>query len=110
MAVRCRGLGVDPVVRYLFLPDSDILNRIVSIFCLLPSGGFRLRKTSVEVDHSLIEQVRLLLGTASIKETIDAALREILRREARRQEIAALSSMEGLDLANETVMAKAWRR
>ena len=69
-----------------------------------------MRKTSVEVDHGLIEQVQLLLGTASIKDTIDAALREVVRREARRQEIAALSSMEGLDLANETVMAKAWRR
>lgn len=99
-----------PVVGYLVLSSADMLYRIIDISCLLFSGGSRLRKTSVEVDHGLIEQVRLLLGTASIKETIDTALREVLRREARRQEIAALSSMEGLDLANETVMAKAWRR
>lgn len=68
-----------------------------------------MRKTSVIIDDRLLEQVRGLLGTASIRETIDCALREILRAEARRQEIAALSEMDGLDLANEEIMARAWR-
>ena len=69
----------------------------------------RLRKTSVEVDHGLIEQVQLLLGTSSIKDTIDTALREVLRGEARRREIEALTRMDGLDLADEEIMARAWR-
>ena len=69
----------------------------------------RVRKTSVEIDDGLIEQVRILLGTSSIKETIDSALREVLRREARRQEIEALVKMDGLELSNEKVMAGAWR-
>ena len=68
-----------------------------------------MRKTSVIIDDRLLEQVRGLLGTASIRETIDCALREILRAEARRQEVAALSEMDGLDLANEEIMARAWR-
>ncbi len=68
-----------------------------------------VRKTSVEIDDGLIEQVRILLGTSSIKETIDSALREVLRREARRQEIEALATMDGLELSNEKVMAGAWR-
>ncbi len=68
-----------------------------------------MRKTSVEIDDGLIEQVRALLGTSSIKETIDSALREVLRREARRQEIEALATMDGLELSNEQVMAGAWR-
>ena len=68
-----------------------------------------MRKTSVEIDDTLIEQVRTLLGTSSIKETIDSALREVLRREARRQEIEALVKMDGLELSNEKVMAGAWR-
>lgn len=68
-----------------------------------------MRKTSVEVDDGLIERVRGLLGTSSIKETIDSALREVLRSEARRQEVAALGNMDGLDLSNERVMAGAWR-
>ncbi len=37
------------------------------------------------------------------------ALREVERRDARRQEIEALSKMDGLDLADREVMAKAWR-
>lgn len=68
-----------------------------------------MRKTSVEIDDGLIEQVRILLGTSSIKETIDSALREVLRREARREEIEALTMMDGLELSNEKVMAGAWR-
>ena len=68
-----------------------------------------MRKTSVEIDDTLIEQVRTLLGTSSIDETIDSALREVLRREARRQEVEALVNMDGLELLNEKVMAGAWR-
>ena len=68
-----------------------------------------MRKTSVIIDDRLLEQARSLLGTASIRDTIDRALREILRAEARRQEVAALSEMDGLDLANKEIMAKAWR-
>ncbi len=68
-----------------------------------------MRKTSVEIDDGLIERARTLLGTSSIKDTIDSALREVIRREARLQEIKALSEMDGLDLSNEEVMARAWR-
>lgn len=72
-------------------------------------GVGEVRKTSVEIDDGLIEQVRILLGTSSIKETIDSALREVLRWEARCQEIEALVTMDGLELSNEKVMAGAWR-
>ena len=68
-----------------------------------------MRKTSVEVDDRLLGQVRDLLGTSSIKETIDGALREVVRAEARRREVRALAVMDGLDLADEKVMARAWR-
>lgn len=63
----------------------------------------------MEIDDGLIQQVRVLLGTSSIKETINAALREVLRREARREEIEALVTMDGLELSDEQVMAGAWR-
>ena len=68
-----------------------------------------MRKTSVDIDDRLLDQVRNVLGTSSIKDTIDGALREVMRAEARRREIRALAVMEGLDLADEKVMAKAWR-
>lgn len=68
-----------------------------------------MRKTSVEIDKRLIDQAKKLLGASSIKETIDSALREVARNEARRQEIRALAEMDGLDLADEQIMARAWR-
>ena len=52
-------------------------------------------KTSVDIDHALLEQARHLLGTSSIKETIHCALREIVRAEAWRQEVEALVRMDG---------------
>ena len=66
-------------------------------------------KTSVDIDERLIEQAKVLLGTVSIKETIDSALWEVIRMNARRQEIRALVEMDGLDLSDAKVMAKAWR-
>lgn len=68
-----------------------------------------LRKTTVEIDDDLIARVRVLLGTSSIKETIDEALREVERQEARRREVRALIEMDGLDLRDERVMSKTWR-
>jgi Arc/MetJ family transcription regulator len=68
-----------------------------------------LRKTSVEISEELLAAVQRVLATSTIKETIDAAFREVLRAEARRDEVEALTSMSGMDLANARVMAKAWR-
>lgn len=67
------------------------------------------RKTSLEIDEELLERVRTLLGTATIRETVDEAFRELLRIQARREEIRALAEMDGLDLADPQVMAGAWR-
>ena len=68
-----------------------------------------MSKTSVDIDNLLLEQARGLLGTSSIKETIHCALREVVRAEARRQEVEALVRMDGLDLADSEVMKSAWR-
>ena len=68
-----------------------------------------MKKICVTIDDRLLEQVQNLLGTTSIGDIIDRALREVARTEARRQEIAALSEMDGLELANEGVMDGAWR-
>ena len=60
-----------------------------------------MRKTSVDVGDRLLEKVRDVLGTSSIKETIDGTLGEVIRDEARRREIEALAVMDGLDLSDE---------
>ena len=67
------------------------------------------RKTSVEIDEDLLRRAKEILNASTVKETIDRAFREVLRQEARRQEVRAMSSMESLDLADEEIMAGAWR-
>jgi Arc/MetJ family transcription regulator len=68
-----------------------------------------VRKTSVEINDELLTAVQRVLSTATIKETIEEAFREVLRTEARREEVEALSTMRGMDLADQEVMSGAWR-
>ena len=68
-----------------------------------------VRKTSVEINEELLTAVQRILSTTTIKDTIEAALREVLRAEARREEVEALSTMRGMDLADDEIMARAWR-
>lgn len=68
-----------------------------------------VRKTSVEINEDLLTAVQRVLSTTTLKETIEQAFREILRVEARREEVEALSTMRGMDLQDEKVMSGAWR-
>jgi hypothetical protein len=52
----------------------------------------RFRKTSVESNEDLLDAVKQILAT-----------------EARREEVRALSAMDGMDLADPDIMARAWR-
>ncbi|HSR70129.1 MAG TPA: hypothetical protein VLU25_19530 [Acidobacteriota bacterium] len=63
----------------------------------------------MEINRDLLRSAKRILATATIRETIEKALLEVQRGEARREEVEALSSMEGLDLIDPDVMAKAWR-
>jgi Arc/MetJ family transcription regulator len=68
-----------------------------------------VRKTSVEINEELLSAVQEVLSTATLKETIEEAFREILRVKARREEVEALSTMSGMDLMDPEVMSGAWR-
>jgi Arc/MetJ family transcription regulator len=77
-------------------------------------GGWReksmsVRKTSVEINEDLLTAVQRILSTATLKETIEQAFREVLRAEARREEVEALSTMRGMDLSDAKIMSDAWR-
>jgi Arc/MetJ family transcription regulator len=69
-----------------------------------------MRKTSVEINEELLESVRRILATSTVKETVERAFQEIVRREARREEIESLRTMRGMDLNDPEVMAGAWRK
>ena len=66
------------------------------------------RKTSVEINEELLESVRRILATSTVKETVERAFQEIVRREAQREEIESLRTMRGMDLNDPEVMAGAW--
>lgn len=68
-----------------------------------------MRKTSVEINEELLEAVRRILATTTLKETIEEAFREVVRAQARREEVEALSRMEGMDLDQPEIMKGAWR-
>jgi len=42
-------------------------------------------RTNIDIDDDLLEEVRRLLGTATKRETVDAALRDVVARRARRR-------------------------
>ena len=68
-----------------------------------------VRKTTLEIDDEVLEDARRILGTRGIKDTVDAALREVRVQDARRRLIEQLRSLDGLDLGDPEVMQSAWR-
>ena len=67
------------------------------------------RRTLVEIDPDLLDAARSFLGTTTIKDTIDAALREIVRSQVTREHLRDMHTLQGLDLDDPEVMAQAWR-
>lgn len=67
------------------------------------------RKISAEISEELLAAAQSILGTATLEDTIEEALQEVVRAEARQEEIHALPRMEGMDLADLEVMSGAWR-
>ena len=67
------------------------------------------RKTSVAIDEALFDDVRAILGTATLRETVEEAFLRVRREQARREEVDALATMRGMDLDKPRIMAKAWR-
>lgn len=68
-----------------------------------------MRKTTLELDDELFEQVRGILGTRGLKATVRRAFEEVLALDARRRSIRQLQEMDGLDLDRPDVMDQAWR-
>jgi len=67
------------------------------------------RRTLVEIDPELLDATKSFLGTTTIKDTIDRALREIVRSQVTGEHLRDMRTLEGLDLDDPEVMAQAWR-
>ncbi len=69
---------------------------------------FSMRRTTLDIDEDMLAKAREILGTRGVKDTVDEALREIVRVEAGRRLIARLKENE--DLHNPEIMERAWPR
>lgn len=67
------------------------------------------RTTTIQIDEAKLAGVKRVLGTSTLRETVDRSFDEVLARAARERVIAQLRTMDGLDLDKPEVMAKAWR-
>ena len=66
-------------------------------------------KSLVRFDvRDLTEHNRKIVRLA--KKKIDRAFREVIAAQARREEVEALATMRGMDLADARAMARAWRQ
>ena len=70
-----------------------------------------MAKTLVDIDDALLEAAREVLGTSTKKDTVNAALREVLAAQERRRAVTALfewtSRHEPLD---RDARLRAWRQ
>jgi len=69
-----------------------------------------MAKTLVDVDEEQLAAAQEVLGTATKKDTINAALRQVTAMAARRRDLQRLVSGGLPDLADQDVMRAAWQR
>lgn len=68
-----------------------------------------MTKRLIEIDDRLLAEARELTDAATMKETVNTALRELIATEIRRRHLHRLTTGTGIDLADEEVMQGAWR-
>jgi Arc/MetJ family transcription regulator len=73
-------------------------------------GGATVTKTLIDIDDNLLAKAAQALGTGTKKDTVNAALAEVLRVRAANQFLR--SARDGLydDLLDPEVMKDAWRQ
>jgi Arc/MetJ family transcription regulator len=67
-------------------------------------------KTLIEIDDEYLAAAQQALGTATKKDTVNAALREVAALAARRRDLQRLTSRGLPDLEDQDVMQAAWQR
>ncbi|MFZ2034241.1 MAG: hypothetical protein WAW53_10830 [Candidatus Dormiibacterota bacterium] len=69
----------------------------------------RDRKTTIAVDRQAARDAQAELGTTTLVDTVNGALREVAARASRRRFIARLSEHKDIELDDPSVMRSAWR-
>lgn len=69
-----------------------------------------MTRTLIDANDELLERARALLGTRTKKDTVNAALAQVIALAARRQFLNDARTGVLFDAADDTVMDQAWRR
>lgn len=69
-----------------------------------------MTKTLIDVDDDDLAAAQQILSTETKKDTVNAALREVVALAARRRDLQRLTSSSLADLADDEVMRTAWQR
>jgi Arc/MetJ family transcription regulator len=96
--------AASPVARLSVYPElshRDILSE---------AEGALMAKTLIDVDEEQLAAAQKVLNTATKKDTVNAALRQVTALAARRRDLQRLVSGGLPDLADEGVMRAAWQR
>ena len=76
-----------------------------------PGGGGGVTKTLIDIDDDLLEAVREVLGTATKKDTVNTALREVLAAQQRRRAVDDLIAWgQRNEPWDDSIRDRAWRR
>jgi Arc/MetJ family transcription regulator len=67
-------------------------------------------KTLIDVDEERLAEARHLLGTRTKKDTINAALKEVVAAAARRRDLARLAGGQLREFAASDARERAWQR
>jgi Arc/MetJ family transcription regulator len=69
-----------------------------------------MTRTLIDADDELLERARAVLGTRTKKDTVNAALAQVVALAARRQFLDDARAGALAAAVDETVMDRAWRR
>lgn len=60
-----------------------------------------IRRTTIEVDERKLGRAQAALGTTGLKDTVDGALDEVIRRDLRQRLARRIASGDGIDRSEE---------
>lgn len=69
----------------------------------------KMTKRLIDVDDTKLETARALLGTTTLKATVDAALDEVLALDQRRRTLLAERGVDLAELSDPEARQHAWR-
>ncbi|MFV9673254.1 MAG: type II toxin-antitoxin system VapB family antitoxin [Acidimicrobiia bacterium] len=66
-------------------------------------------KRLVDIDDAALDRARRVLGTGTMKDTVNRALQEVIDLDRRRRFLNRIAASDGLDLDDGEVTSDAWR-